>query len=138
MAEGMMKKLYGSACYVQSAGVVSDREIDGFAIAVCQEIGVELSRHRTRSFDELGASDGLGSFDLVLALSPASHHRALDLTRTLALTVEYWPVLDPTGLGAGREERLGSYRMTRDMILARLVGRWGPGRGAGDAHAVSP
>lgn len=129
MAEGIMKKFYGTDCYIQSAGVKSDLEIDGFAIAVCREIGVELSRHRSRSFDEMeNWGDDLSSFDLVLALSPASQRRALDLTRFAHLTVEYWPILDPTGLGEGREARLHSYRQTRDMIIARLVGRWGPPR----------
>jgi protein-tyrosine-phosphatase len=130
MAEGMMKQLYGTACYVQSAGVKNDLEIDGFAIAVCQEIGVELSRHRARSFDEMRDwGDDLSSFDLVVALTPASQHRALDLTRHSAINVEYWPILDPTGLGEGREERLRSYRKTRDMILSRLLDRFGPPRG---------
>jgi arsenate reductase len=64
----------------------------------------------------------------VLALSPASQRRALDLTRFYHLTVEYWPILDPTGLGEGREARLDSYRKTRDMIVARLIERWGPPR----------
>ncbi|MBL4810833.1 MAG: low molecular weight phosphatase family protein [Rhodobacteraceae bacterium] len=127
MAEGIMKKFYGSECYIQSAGVKSDLEIDGFAIAVCQEIGVELSRHRSRSFDEMEQwGDDLSSFDLVLALSPASQRRALDLTRVFHLTVDYWPILDPTGLGEGREDRLHSYRQARDMIVERLVRRWGP------------
>lgn len=122
-----MKKFYGSECYIQSAGVKSDLEIDGFAIAVCQEIGVELSRHRSRSFDEMEQwGDDLSSFDLVLALSPASQRRALDLTRVFHLTVDYWPILDPTGLGEGREDRLHSYRQARDMIVERLVRRWGP------------
>jgi arsenate reductase len=129
MAEGMMKKLYGTGCYVQSAGVKDDLEVDGFAIAVCDEIGVELSRHRTRSFEAMGpGGDDLGSFDLIVALTPASQRRALDLTRHADLRVEYWPILDPTGLGETREERLASYRQTRDMILARLMDRWGPPR----------
>ena len=68
MAEGMMKKFYGRRAYVQSAGVHNDMEIDGFAIAVCQEIGVELSRHRTRSFEEMRDwGDDLGQFDLIVA-----------------------------------------------------------------------
>jgi arsenate reductase len=129
MAEGIMKKFYGTESYIQSAGVKSDREIDGFAIAVCKEIGVELSRHRSRSFDEMEQwGDDLSSFDLILALSPASQRRALDLTRFYHLTVEYWPILDPTGLGEGREARLESYRKTRDMIISRLIARWGPPR----------
>ncbi|MDG1116496.1 MAG: low molecular weight phosphatase family protein [Flavimaricola sp.] len=127
MAEGIMKKFYGTQCYIQSVGVKNDMEIDGFAIAVCAEIGVELSRHRSRSFDEMEDwGDDLSSFDLVLALSPASQRRALDLTRFYHLEVEYWPILDPTGLGEGREERLRSYRQTRDMIVDRLISRWGP------------
>ncbi|MEM8538587.1 MAG: low molecular weight phosphatase family protein [Pseudomonadota bacterium] len=127
MAEGIMKKLYGTACYIQSVGVKNDLEIDGFSIAVCAEIGVELSRHRSRSFDEMEEwGDDLSSFDLVLALSPASQRRALDLTQFYHLDVEYWPILDPTGLGDNREARLALYRQARDQITQRLIARWGP------------
>lgn len=127
MAEGLMKKFYGTGCYVQSVGVKSDLEIDGFSIAVCQEVGVELSRHRSRSFDELKQwGDDLSSFDLVVALSPASQRQALEMTRFFHLDVEYWPILDPTGLGTTRDEKLDSYRKTRDQIIARLHDRWGP------------
>jgi protein-tyrosine-phosphatase len=127
MAEGIMKKFYGTECYIQSVGVKSDLEIDGFAVAVCAEIGVELSRHRSRSFDQMEDwGDDLSSFDLVLALSPASQRRALDLTQFYHLDVEYWPILDPTGLGEAREERLAAYRQSRDMIIDRLLTRFGP------------
>jgi len=126
MAEGLMKKFYGQFAYVQSAGVRSDLEIDGFAVAVCAELGVELSRHRVRSFDEMEDwGDDLSSFDLIVALSPASQRRALELTRCFHLEVEYWPILDPTGLGESREDRLASYRQTRDQIVERLVRKWG-------------
>ena len=131
MAEGIMMKFYGTECYIQSVGVKSDLEIDGFAIAVCAEIGVELARHRSRSFDEMEDwGDDLSSFDLVLALSPASQRRALELTRYFHLDVEYWPILDPTGLGRTREEKLVAYRQSRDMIVAKLTERWGPSRAA--------
>ncbi|HEV8033606.1 low molecular weight phosphatase family protein [Yoonia sp.] len=127
MAEGIMKKLYGKQCYVQSVGVKNDLEIDGFAVTVCAELGVELSRHRSRSFDEMEDwGDDLSSFDLVLALSPASQRRALDLTQFYHLDVEYWPILDPTGLGESREARLDSYRKTRDQIMSKLLSRFGP------------
>ena len=120
-----MKKFYGSGVYVQSAGVENDLEIDGFAIAVCQEIDVELSRHRARSFDEMDKlGDDLSSFDLIVALSPASQRRALDLTRLFHLEVEYWPILDPTGLAETRDTQLRSYRQTRDQIMERLKRRW--------------
>ena len=128
MAEGIMKKFYGTGTYVQSVGVMNDLEIDGFAIAVCEELGIELSRHRSRSFDEMQAwGDDLSSFDLIIALSPASQRRALDLTRLFHLTVEYWPIMDPTGLGETREAKLVSYRQTRDQIVDQLSRRWGKG-----------
>ncbi|MEM8655419.1 MAG: low molecular weight phosphatase family protein [Pseudomonadota bacterium] len=127
MAEGIMKKFYGTGTYVQSVGVKNDMEIDGFSIAVCQELDVELSRHRSRSFDEMEDwGDDLSSFDLVVALSPASQRRALELTRYYHLEVEYWPILDPTGLGETREAKLESYRAARDQIITRLIDRWGP------------
>ena len=126
MAEGIMKKLYGTGTYVQSVGVINDLEIDGFSIAVCDEIGVELSRHKSRSFDEMERwGDDLSSFDLIVALSPASQRRALELTRLFHLTVEYWPILDPTGIGETRELKLVSYRQTRDQILNKLKDKWG-------------
>ena len=126
MAEGIMKKLYGTGTYVQSVGVINDLEIDGFSIAVCDEIGVELSRHKSRSFDEMERwGDDLSSFDLIVALSPASQRRALELTRLFHLTVEYWPILDPTGIGETREMKLVSYRQTRDQILNKLREKWG-------------
>ena len=127
MAEGIMKKFYGTDTYVQSVGVKNDLEIDGFSIAVCKEMDVELSRHRSRSFDEMEQwGDDLSSFDLVIALSPASQRRALELTRFFHLDVEYWPILDPSGLGETREDRLASYRQTRDQIIERLIARFGP------------
>jgi protein-tyrosine-phosphatase len=126
MAEGLMKKLYGQACYVQSAGVRNDLEVDGFAVAVCKEIGVELSRHRSRSFEEMKEwGDDLTGFDLIVALSPASQRQALEMTRTAHLSVEYWPVLDPTGLGESRDAKLQAYRLTRDQIRENMLSRFG-------------
>jgi protein-tyrosine-phosphatase len=126
MAEGLMKKLYGHTAYVQSAGVRNDREIDGFAVAVCHELGIELDRHRSRSFDEMEEwGDDLSGFDLIVALTPASQRRALELTRFFHLDVEYWPILDPSGLGDKREDKLAAYRQARDQIRERMVARFG-------------
>ena len=126
MAEGLMKKLYGFDTYVQSVGVLNDLEIDGFAISVCQELGVELSRHRARSFQDLEEyGEALSGFDLIVAMSPASQRHALDLTRLFHLKVEYWPIMDPTGLGETREAKLNAYRQTRDQIYDQLKGKWG-------------
>ncbi|WP_299355296.1 low molecular weight phosphatase family protein [uncultured Shimia sp.] len=130
MAEGIMKQFYGSDTYVQSAGIKNDLEIDGFAIAVCKELNVELSRHRSRSFEEMEKwGDHLSSFDLVVALTPASRREVQDLTRYYHLEVEYWPISDPCGVGETRETRLMAYRQSRDEIIARLTERWGDPRG---------
>jgi len=115
--------------YVQSVGVYNDLEIDGFSISVCAEMGVELSRHRSRSFDEMEEfGDDLSSFDLIIALSPASQRRALELTRVFHLEVEYWPIMDPTGLGQSREAKLDAYRQSRDQIIDQLTDKWGSPR----------
>lgn len=122
-----MKRLYGQRAYVQSAGVHNDMEVDGFSVAVCREIGVELDRHRSRSFEEMQEwGDDLGQFDLIIALSPASQRMALELTRFFHMDVEYWPILDPTGIGETREAKLAAYRQTRDMIRDRMIARFGP------------
>ncbi len=122
-----MKKFYGHRAYVQSAGVKHELEIDGFAVAVCAELGVELERHRVRSFDEMEEwGDDLSGFDLIIALSPASQRRALDMTRHFHIDVEYWPILDPTGLGETREAKLAAYRQARDQIVGRMTARFGP------------
>ncbi|GGD28022.1 low molecular weight phosphatase family protein [Sinisalibacter lacisalsi] len=127
MAEGMMKKFYGERVYVQSAGVKSEMEVDGFSVSVCGEIGVPLHQHKVRSFDEMQQwGDDLSAYDLIVALSPASQRRVLELTRYHHLEVEYWPVLDPTGLGTKREDKLSAYRQARDQIRDRMIARFGP------------
>ena len=126
MAEGLMKHLYGQRAYVQSAGVKNDMEIDGFSVAVCRELGIELSRHRSRSFDEMQKwGEDLGQFDLIIALSSVSQRQALDLTRMSDVAVEYWPILDPTAIGNTRDAKLSAYRQARDQIRDRLVTRFG-------------
>ncbi|MDB2407005.1 low molecular weight phosphatase family protein [Jannaschia sp.] len=126
MAEGLLKQRHGHAIYVQSAGVKNDLEIDGFTIAVCEEIGVQLSRHRSRSFHEMQEwGDDLEGFDLIVALSPASQRMAQELSRHAHIDVEYWPIMDPTGLGESRDAKLNSYRAARDQIADRLKARFG-------------
>ena len=127
MAEGMMKRLHGDRVFVQSAGVLHEMEVDGFAVAVCAEIGVELSRHRVRSLAEMEAwGEQIESFESIVALSPAAWRAALEYTRWFAVEVRHWPTLDPTGIGRTREETLAAYRQTRDQILARITAEFPP------------
>lgn len=127
MAEGIMKRDYGTSIFVQSAGVRHDIEVDGFCVAVCEEIEVTLSKHRARSFEEMEEwGDQIDGYDLIIALSPAAQRAALEYTRYYALEVEYWPVMDPTDLGRTREEKLAAYRLARDQIAAKIRARFGP------------
>ncbi len=130
-----MKQFYGTDTYVQSAGIKNDLEIDGFAIAVCQEMGVELSRHRSRSFEEMEKwGDPISSFDLVVALTPASRREVQDLTRYSHCDVEYWPISDPVALArpVRRGLRLIVARATRLSRGSRTAGAHLDGVGGRD------
>ena len=128
MAAGLLQQMFGKSLYVGSAGVQKG-ELDPFVVAVMDEIGVDISRHKPMTFEELEELEGL-SFDLIVTLSPPAHHKALELTRTIAADVEYWPTVDPTGIEGSREQRLDAYREVRDQLMAHIRARFGrPGGG---------
>jgi protein-tyrosine-phosphatase len=120
MAEAMAKRLYGQSSYIDSVGIRAS-EVDQFAAAVLDEIGIDVHRHRAKSFDDVDPE----SFDIIVTLSPEAHHRALEVTRNTATEVEYWPVPDPSAVEGSRETRLDAYRRTRDLILMRMKARFG-------------
>jgi protein-tyrosine-phosphatase len=124
MAEAVMKYLHGRRVYVDSVGV-RPRPIDPFALAVLDEIGIDRSRHRPKSFDDLEDD----YFDLVISLSPEAQHRAVELTRTSSCEIEFWPTMDPSLTTGSRETQLDAYRVLRDDLLRRLSARFPP-RGA--------
>jgi len=119
MAESILKHLLGHVIYVDSAGVRS-REVDGFAVAVMGEIGIDLSRHRPKTFDMLEDT----SFDVVITLSPEAQHRAIELTRTMAVEVEFWNTFDPSIVDGTREVQLEAYRQVRDQLMERIKARF--------------
>jgi len=121
MAEGFLKFLHGTRIYVDSVGT-RKREVDGFAIAVMEEMGIDISRHAAKTFDDL--QDDL--FDIVVTLSPEAHHRALELTRTSPVEVEFWNTFDPSLAEGSREQRLDAYRQVRDRIFERIRNRFAP------------
>jgi protein-tyrosine-phosphatase len=124
MAAGLLRQMLGSALYVGSAGVRKG-ELDRFAAAAMEEIGIDIRTHRPVTFEELEDLEGL-NFDLIVTLSPEAHHKALELTRTLALDVEYWPTADPTAIEGSREQRINAYRDVRDQLLQRIRTRFFP------------
>jgi protein-tyrosine-phosphatase len=127
MAAALFKQLFGRTTYVGSAGV-RHGELDPFAVAAMEEIGLDIAKHHPMTFEELEDWEGL-NFDLIVTLAPEAHHKALELTRTLAADVEYWPTPDPTLATGNREQQLDAYREVRDQLLARIKARfdWRPG-----------
>lgn len=123
MAAALLHQMFGKSMYVGSAGVQKG-ELDPFAVAVMEEIGVDISRHKPTTFEELDELEGL-SFDLIVTLSPPAHHKALELTHSIAADVEYWPTVDPTGFEGTREQRLDAYREVRDQLMVRIRERFG-------------
>jgi protein-tyrosine-phosphatase len=114
--------MFPQGLYVRSAGAKKG-ELDPFAVAVMAELGQDISGHKPQTFEELDDWEGL-NFDLIITLSPEAHHKALDLTRTLAADVEYWPTPDPTGTEGSREQKLAAYREVMDGLLMRIRRRF--------------
>ncbi len=119
MAEGILKSLFPRQVFVDSAGLRKG-ERDPIAAEVMDEIGLDITKHRPKTFDDLEDS----SFDLIITLSPEAHHRALEMTRTMACEVEFWNTFDPSIVEGSREQKLQAYRDVRDTLLARIRKRF--------------
>ena len=119
MAAGIMRHLFGRSVYVDSVGARAG-ELDPLAVDVMDEIGIEIGKHKPKSFDEFEDT----SFDLVITLSPEAHHKAMELTRTSAAAIEYWPPMDPTAVEASRHQAVAAYRVVRDELEARIQARF--------------
>lgn len=121
MAEAIMKHLVGHRIFVDSAGVQPDgHDVDGFAIAALQELGLDITRHAPKSFEDLRDM----SMDLIVTFTPKAQHRAMEFTRTLACAVEYWPTMHPADVPGSREVRLQAYRDVRDALFERIRERF--------------
>lgn len=118
MAEAIARHYFGRTIYVQSAGVRKG-QTDGFMISTLSEIGIDASKHKPRTLEELEEWEGL-NFDLIISLSPEAHHAALELTRTIAAEVEYWPTPDPAITQGSRDHVLDAYRNIRDGLMYRI------------------
>lgn len=119
MAAGILRHLMGHRIFVESVGIRVG-EVSGFATAVMEEIGIDISEHQPKSFDELVDT----SFDLVISLSPEAHHTAIELTRTNSLEAVYWATLDPSDTSGSREQILDAYRSVRDTLMTKIKQRF--------------
>ncbi|MBV8447973.1 MAG: low molecular weight phosphatase family protein [Hyphomicrobiales bacterium] len=122
IAEAIAKHFFGRSLYVRSAGVL-EGDNDPFTVTVLDEIGIDAAQHKPQTIEELDDWEGL-NFDLAVTLSPEAHHRALELTRTLSIDVEYWPTPDPTLEIGSRERVLDAYRGIRDGLEKRIMARF--------------
>jgi protein-tyrosine-phosphatase len=119
MAEAMLKHLHGRQIFVDSVGL-KPSETDGFAIAVMDELGFDIKKHKPKTFDDLEDT----SFDLIITLSPEAHHKALEWSRHMAAEVEYWPTFDATAVEGDRERKLEAFREVRDLLMKRIQERF--------------
>ena len=124
MAAAILKHLAGSRVHVGSAGV-RPGEPDPFAVAVMEELGIDMSKHKPVPLADVHDT----SFDLIVTLSPEAHHKALALAGSFAIDVEYWPTPDPTMTSGNREQILAAYRAVRDGLFAKIKARFKLGGG---------
>ena len=129
MAAGLFKYYFGRT-YVGSAGVRKG-DLDPFAVAAMEEIGLDIAKRKPMTFEEMEDWEGL-NFDLIITLAPEAHHKALELTRTMAADVEYWPTPDPTATEGTREQRLDAYREVRDQLMRRIKARFASQQGGNE------
>ncbi len=116
MAEALGRHYFGKQVFFASAGLKRG-ERDDFAIAVMDEIGLDISKHRSHTFEDLEDMN----FDLIVSLSPEAHHRALEFTRTMPIDVIYWPTIDATAFEGSRERILDEYRNVREGLRKRIM-----------------
>lgn len=121
MAMALLREAMGKEIYVESAGVRVG-QVSGFMIFVMGELGLDLTRHASQTFDDLGDS----SFDLVISLSPEAHQIAVERTRATDCVHEFWTVSDPTSVRGSRDMRLDAFRQTRDELLYKIRARFLP------------
>lgn len=115
MAAAILRHFHGRDIFVDSVGVRA-KDVDGFAITVMDEVGIDISEHQAKTFEDLEDS----SFDMVVSLSPEAQHKAVDLTRYMACELEFWHTFDPSVVEGSREERLEAYRKVRDELMERI------------------
>ncbi len=115
MAEAMVKHAFPGKIFVDSCGVTPGIQ-DGFATAVMREIGLDISAHEPKSFDDLDS----GFYDVIISFSQEAHDAARALTQNIDCETLYWPVDNLANLTGSREEMLRAYRHVREDIHSKL------------------
>ncbi|MEE3428301.1 MAG: low molecular weight phosphatase family protein [Ruminococcus sp.] len=115
MAQGICEKMAEErdlpiSCESAGLSTVSGHPVSTNAITVCQELGVDISRYRTKNVRELELSD----YDAIFTMSPRHKHALIALGanpyKIWLLGAETGGISDPYG---GDED---TYRRCRDEI----------------------
>lgn len=110
MAEGILRAKAGGLLDVQSAGSKPAGFVHPLAIAVMAEIGIDLSKHRSKHLDEFldrkieTVITVCGNADQACPLFSGQLNR------------HHWGFLDPAKAGGTKQEQLEVFREVRDEI----------------------
>ena len=111
MAKGLFEtKFYSSAGKAVSCGVI-EGPLDGFAVAVLQEKGIDVSSHEAQVFEALDPAD----FDLIVSFSREAADKARRWANEGCSTL-FWHVHPPQTDEWSRDTTLDSYRQIREKI----------------------
>jgi len=113
LAEGLLRHLAGDEFEAFSAGV-APTTVRPEAIEVLAEIGVDISKHRSKSVEEFLGQE----FDYVITVCDnANEHCPVFPGQTKRI---HWSFTDPAAVQGDRELRLATFRTVRDQIAERL------------------
>lgn len=114
MAEGLLRHLAGDRFEVESAGVESSF-VRPQAIAAMREVGIDISRQRSKSVEEFSRQE----FDYVITVCDNARERCpLFPGKTARL---HWSFDDPAEAVGDVEAQLAVFRRVRDEIESRLL-----------------
>jgi len=113
MAEGLLRDLAGDRFEVLSAGTIASF-VRPQAIAVMNELGIDISNHRSKSVDEFLNSD----FDYVITVCDHANQHCPSFPGPVERI--HWSVDDPVGSGSGAED-LMAFRRARDELRERIL-----------------
>ena len=114
MAEGLLRHEAGDRFEVFSAGT-HPTHVRPEAIAVMNEIGIDISGHRSKSTDEFAGQ----ALDYVVTVCD----KANEVCPVFPGTTErlHWPFPDPAAVAGTDEQRKSAFRKIRDQIHGRIM-----------------
>lgn len=113
MAEGMLRHEAGDTFEVFSAGTYP-AAVRPEAVSVMSELGIDISRQRSKSVDEFTGRE----FDYVITVCDAANEACPVFPgKTQQL---HWPFEDPAAANGSEEERTAVFRRIRDQIRERI------------------